>query len=404
MVFPEENNIQYKQNADRIESIDALRGLAALYIFVYHLVLIPRPNLTVTTLLLPIILNGFTGVTLFFLLSGFTLCFTAKGHGWDRYSTLSFYIKRLFRIVPLYYLLLIVIAEYSWGWFGFLSHKTGLIAYVTLSFNLFPSTQQGLVWASWFLGVQMLLYWLFPVMDRFITSQRRALMFVVLSVFLGATYSYTIDKMHIIRFDKVDLIYYSWVYQLQAFAIGILVFFIHDSHALNQRKTTRSLGTTFLIVGLIGWILMVIFREQLPIHKMLWLRSSIYGAILLGLLLEPIRFVANRITLFYGKISYSLYLNHPIMIYFFSPLYHAVYSLGYSNGIHFLICLTITIIPLTFVSYLTYRFVEVPGIKLGKKLITLIKNKYFLQENTDTPVIITQTYHDNRRGLRNSVN
>ena len=136
---------------------------------------------------------------------------------------------------------------------------------------------------------------------------------------------------------------------------------------------------------------MVIFREQLPIYKMLWLRSSIYGAIVLGLLLGPIRFVANRITLFYGKISYSLYLNHPIMIYFFSPLYHAVYSLGYSNGIHFLICLTITIIPLTFVSYLTYRFVEVPGIKLGKQLITVIENNYFRRKNLGASAIITKT-------------
>jgi peptidoglycan/LPS O-acetylase OafA/YrhL len=404
MVFSEVNNIQYKINADRIESIDALRGLAALYIFAYHLVLIPRPNLTVSTLLLPIILNGFTGVTLFFLLSGFTLCLKSKGYCWDRYSILSFYIKRLFRIIPLYYLLLIVIAEYSWGWFGFLRNKIGIIAYVTLSYNLFPPFQQGLVWASWFLGVQMLFYWLFPVMHRFINSQRRALMFVVLSVFLGSMYSYTIDKIHIIRFDKVDLIYYSWVYQLQVFAIGLLVFFIYDSNMLSNKKKSRSVGTILLVVGLIGWILMVIFKEQLPIHKTLWLRSSIYGAIVLGLLLRPILFITNRIILFYGKISYSLYLNHPIIIYFFSPLYHSVYSLGYSNGIHFLICLTITIIPLTFVSYLTYRFIEVPGIKLGKKIITYIKNNYFLEENRDTPATIVEACHNNSRGLRNSVN
>lgn len=398
------DNIQYKKHVDRLDSIDALRGLAALYIFVYHLILIPQPNLLAPPLLHTIFLNGFTGVTLFFVLSGFTLCLKAKGYRWDRYSTLSFYLRRLFRIIPLYYLLLFIIAEYSWGWFGFINHKLRLVVYMTLSYNFFPSLQLGLVWASWFLGVQIVFYWFFPIAHRFIITKRRALVFVVISIFLGATYSSSLDKMNIVRFDKVDLIYFSWVYQLQVFAIGFLVFFIYDSHMQKQRKKSRSFGTIFLIVGLIGWILMVIFREQLPVHKMLWLRSSIYGAIVLGLLLGPIRFVANRITLFYGKISYSLYLNHPIMIYFFSPLYHGVYSLGYSNSIHFFICLTITIIPLTFVSYLTYRFVEVPGIKLGKKLITLIKNKYFLKENTDTPVIITQTNHDNRRGLRNSVN
>lgn len=385
------DNIQYKKHVDRLDSIDALRGLAALYIFVYHLILIPQPNLLTPPLMHTIFLNGFTGVTLFFVLSGFTLCLKAKGYRWDRYSTLSFYLRRLFRIIPLYYLLLFVIAEYSWGWFGFLSHKMGLIAYMTLSYNFFPSIQPGLVWASWFLGVQMVFYWLFPIMHRFIITKRRALMFVVISIFLGATYSSSLDKMNIVRFDKVDLIYFSWVYQLQAFAIGFLIYFFYDDYLSIQGKNSRSSGIVLLIVGLIGWILMVIFREQLPVHKMLWLRSSIYGAIVLGLLLGPIRFVANRITIFYGKISYSLYLNHPIMIYFFSPLYHAVYSLGYSNGIHFLICLTITIIPLTFVSYLTYRFVEVPGIKLGMQLITVIENNYFRRKNLGASAIITKT-------------
>ena len=63
-----------KRILDRFAHIDTLRGLAALYVFLYHLALIPEPDLGIPYWAKRIVLSGGTGVTLFFVVSAFTLC------------------------------------------------------------------------------------------------------------------------------------------------------------------------------------------------------------------------------------------------------------------------------------------------------------------------------------------
>jgi pyruvate dehydrogenase E1 component len=52
------------QSPSRLAFIDSLRGLAALYVLVYHLVLVPNPDLAMPGWIRPIIMNGGSGVTL----------------------------------------------------------------------------------------------------------------------------------------------------------------------------------------------------------------------------------------------------------------------------------------------------------------------------------------------------
>jgi peptidoglycan/LPS O-acetylase OafA/YrhL len=59
--------------AERLHFIDALRGLAALYVLLFHFVMIPQPKLYVPPAIRPLVLNGWSGVTLFFVISAFTL-------------------------------------------------------------------------------------------------------------------------------------------------------------------------------------------------------------------------------------------------------------------------------------------------------------------------------------------
>jgi peptidoglycan/LPS O-acetylase OafA/YrhL len=53
----------------RIEGVDALRGVAAMYVFLYHLALIPQPSLAVPSWAARYVLTGGTGVTLFLIIS-----------------------------------------------------------------------------------------------------------------------------------------------------------------------------------------------------------------------------------------------------------------------------------------------------------------------------------------------
>ena len=90
----------------RLDFVDSLRGLAAIYVVVYHMVLLPEPNLLVPHWAQALAHHGGTAVRLFFVISAFSLCHTMKGHSGERGEIRNFYIRRLFRIAPLFYFML----------------------------------------------------------------------------------------------------------------------------------------------------------------------------------------------------------------------------------------------------------------------------------------------------------
>lgn len=118
------SNISKKHYA----GLDALRALAILLVIPYHAgVLIPLPSLW------PVIGNGWIGVELFFVLSGF-LIGSQLMHGLYRYGHVDwagFYIKRALRILPCF---LVVLGIY-YAWPGFAERGTLASAWRYLSFS-----------------------------------------------------------------------------------------------------------------------------------------------------------------------------------------------------------------------------------------------------------------------------
>ncbi len=113
--------------------LDALRALAILLVIPFHAgIIIPLPSLW------PVIGNGWVGVELFFVLSGF-LIGSQLMHGLHRFGRVdwaSFYIKRALRILPCF---LVVLGIY-YVWPGFAERGTlaPLWRYLSFSANLAP--------------------------------------------------------------------------------------------------------------------------------------------------------------------------------------------------------------------------------------------------------------------------
>jgi peptidoglycan/LPS O-acetylase OafA/YrhL len=86
----------------RVKSLDGIRGIAIIFILLYHLFNVG--------FLYPLFQLGWSGVDLFFVLSGFLITgilLDTKGQkGWYK----SFMVRRALRILPLYYSVLIVFA------------------------------------------------------------------------------------------------------------------------------------------------------------------------------------------------------------------------------------------------------------------------------------------------------
>jgi len=91
--------------------------------------------------------------------------------------------------------------------------------------------------------------------------------------------------------------------------------------------------------------------------------------LILGLAIYPMKPIVNAVTRFYGRISYSVYLNHPIVVVLLMPSYARICRHVPGPGLGLLACFFVTFLVLTPWAYITYRLIEQPGIRFGSRLI-----------------------------------
>jgi peptidoglycan/LPS O-acetylase OafA/YrhL len=349
--------------------IDTLRGLAALYVVVYHLTMITRPVAVPPTWLINITNAGGSGVMLFFIVSAFTLCLSMESRSTGAAEPVAnFYIRRLFRIAPLFYLWLVIYYVRD-IWYYRVYHSAGMVAQsVFFVFNLTPGQEAGYVWASWTIGVEMLFYAMFPLI--FARARNIGIAFAVFLIAMAIRVPWHyLTGLAITDPTEAEAYYdYSIIYNLGVFSFGIVVYQIYKliDHAAAIRHGAGYALTTCFFVGLVwdcycspGW----------DRSTQVLVQTLLYSALLLGLCISPVKPVVNRITQFFGKISYSVYLSHATTVFFMSPIFAYFYSLTRYKTLAFGASFATAMLVITPISYLTYRLVEQPGNALGRTLI-----------------------------------
>ncbi|WP_425230467.1 acyltransferase family protein [Sphingomonas sp.] len=335
----------------RLFFLDSLRGVAALYVIFYHSLLVPQPHPPLTNyLMLKFASFGGTGVYLFFVISGFSLHMTMQRHERTGLMVLSYSVSRLFRIAPLFYVILAYyIVRDNW----YLSQPLYLrpVAYnLTFLFNLIPGKQEGIVWASWTIGVEMIFYALFIPLYR--SKFRTQLLWFSVSIV-------TTMIMHLTL--PADYVLFSVVGYMPLFIIGMWAYPAY--RRLLARPNHAPLAPVLIGAGAAVLIVCALAGEVGSI----WERVPIglaYASILIGAGLGDGDTLIGRIFRFFGLISYSAYLLHPVVIY---ALHRAIdWSIGSLPGdLRYYATLTMVTIVTTAFAYLTYRLVERPGVRWG---------------------------------------
>ncbi len=358
----------------RLDFLDALRGLAAVYVVVYHMVYIPEPDLKVPHWAAMVALNGGMGVTLFFVVSAFSLYYTMPLRLAEPRPWTSFFIHRFFRIAPLFYVWIALTMLRDARMFDLHHSAREVATSAAFVFNLLPQGQEGFVWAGWTIGIEMVFYALFPLFYLFAKNRVRVLT-MALALLVGwfavkglAVY-FTTDAKTLDMFSK-----WNFLRHLPVFACGAVAYhvFMHDhagfEGAIDPPKPSIDGGllmlalAIFLYVALLNGWLPNIFGD--PYY---W-QAVLFTLLLLGLARAPLRLLVNRITGYLGRISYSLYLNHPTIVLLLAPVYVRIHSDLANSTLAFLACVAVTLAVCIVASELTYRLVEEPGIKLGKRL------------------------------------
>lgn len=354
----------------RLEFLDALRGLAAVYVLVYHMLLLPQPNLLPPQWAEKAALAGGAGVTLFFIVSAFSLYYTMSLRLKDHNPTFSFYLHRFFRIAPLFYFLIAATMVRDYYEFGVVHGVLDVMALATFVFNLIPGGQEGFVWAGWTIGVEMVFYAFFPLIYHRVRNSGNALAFVFACLLGWLALQLVLDYLVMPEDWRNSILQWSAFKHFPIFAVGGLLYHVYMSLDADKVHAGgyRSIGNAMLLAGAFAFT--ALLQGWLPnlLGDAYYWQGVVFGLLFMGLALAPWKPVVNACTTFLGKVSYSVYLTHTTAIYFLSPVYQQIYARSPSLSVAFLASLTLTLLVVLPISMLTYRFIEVPGISAGKWL------------------------------------
>jgi peptidoglycan/LPS O-acetylase OafA/YrhL len=332
--------------SDYRKDIDGLRAVAVLSVLVYHY------GESFPFALLP---GGFTGVDVFFVISGFLITsqLATEIEGGE-FSLLKFYDRRLRRIMPA--LIVMLLASILVGKFMLLpgDYRDLAASAVTAAFgasNFYflsntgyfdqPAEMMPLL-HTWSLGVEEQFYLVWPVLLYLIAKGRpRHNIAAILATLMVVGFAIGVFWFN----GDPKGAFFLALPRAWELAIGALLVFLP--------QLPRRLGETAAILGLalIGFGLLTVSATNFPGS------AALYPCLGAALVVWPRR--ANTVSGFalgifnpIGKISYSLYLWHwPVWVFF------RVYINNGSPRIGEALALTALSIAL---AWLSWRFVEQP--------------------------------------------
>lgn len=366
--------------------LDGVRGLAILGVMLAHgvffLGVVPRTPSgdAVSTIFAP----GWGGVDLFFALSGFLITgILLRARKRKNYFS-SFYMRRVLRIFPIYYLFLTA---------------TLLLVYLTKSNTLAIAAPKGFqnwapyffylqnwpvfwqdwggtktLWgAYWSLAVEEQFYLVWPTVIRFV-ALRDVFVFCIGGFLLG--WPERAYMIHHVGFNfGFNFGVMQWPFsRLDGLFVGAFIAIYREIYG--RTVPLRWAVAAFAIgAGLFLWIAVVNteeVRSGYGIH--IWRTGVTAFALMSGGLIAAsqhhVAWLHNVLTirplLVAGRLSYGMYVYHLLVYTIFSSLRsHFTYKPA-TNVVGAVLYIAIAILLVTGVAELSYRFIETPFLRLKR--------------------------------------
>jgi peptidoglycan/LPS O-acetylase OafA/YrhL len=314
-----------------------------------------------TTDFLTILGNGGAAVNLFFVISGFVLLQSlTRGPDSNLANTVRFVVARVFRIYPA------VLATI--GTFALIFCATGASLSSPAAYAPIKLLQNALLLDTQIDGVMRTLRIEMIAMPLFILGFVLFRRFgniglaILLTTLLALATSGTWTRLADWRFGPALLPY---------FGVGMLVLGV-------GRKPWSWIPSPLAAVLVVTAIGVTLSAPSLPRfgarlhHIEMVCDAYIVGLLAFGNLGIVGRFFEHPIVRFYGRISYSFYLINPLTLFAFWHSSDALARVMQLPIPGFLIALTMFVVSVavtTPIAWLMYKYVERPGVALGRRLV-----------------------------------
>jgi len=374
--------------------LNGLRFFAAFLVVIHHIeqnkLLLKYPNIFFVPFIETI---GSLGVTLFFVLSGFLITFlllTEKTR-FNDISVKQFYIRRVLRIWPLYFLIVIlglfILPQFSFFdipiWSDNVSNNLGLKVF--FFFLILPNIAALITFPvpyaaqTWSIGVEEQFYLIWPWIINYSKKYLSVLLFIIVFLFMiRNSVEYFYQEAVNNTTNKTDhklvkaLFHYVDHLRIGCMAIGGI-----GSYLLFFKKEKQLLLIYHPLVQWFTWLLIILLLYTGYIFP--FIHHEFFAILFLIIVInissnkKSIVTMENTFFNFLGKISYGLYMYHNIAIVICIKLLAGKAGLKfetiYSNAILYVLSFALTIA----MAWLSFNYFEKVFLKF-KHLFTKVKS------------------------------
>lgn len=364
----QEHNINIKTASELMRyrpEIDGLRALAVIAVILFH-----TQN--------PSFKNGFIGVDIFFVISGFLISgLIISKRGAAEFSLSDFYLRRARRLLPALLLMMIVCMPFAWNWMYAYQQKDfsqSLIAANLFSSNILYWLESQRYFANSAALKPLLHTWSLAVEEQF---------YIVYPLFLLAVIRFggSVTVIAVTAITIASAVYSEfWLYRqplaqyyfpqarVWLFGVGALLFLIVNRWPILFPRFSgllSSMGVLLLVLPIMLAPNGEVIEKSIGVLS--WTSICVIGAALIIIFANQQNRVGRLLSLRplvgIGMISYGLYLWH-----------YPIFTFARIRLFEVSITLYIVLIALScLLAYFSWRFIEVP---IRNK--NVISNRLFL--------------------------
>lgn len=358
--------------AQRFLFLDALRGIAALYVTLFHLysILKDKTAFSFTSWVDAFLLEGPLGVQIFFVLSGFVIAYSIRGQPITLKFFGQFFVRRSIRLDPPYWMaIFLTLAVGMFSVIFFTKPKESMPAFKEVLVNLFYLQDilkmERIIHVSWTLCLEIQLYLFFVAFTGCLFwfqkknhHQEKAFDSKIFAIPLTALFIYSLSQnLENASTSFTGLFTPYWF----NFFIGCQLCWIHE----------KILSPRYYWLSCALMLLFIFVGAQKQVIEALCISLFIY---LVGLCGGLAHLLGSKFFQYMGKISYSLYLTH----WLFAGKFLDAMARRYSEQIDLyfsLLLLGVSLLIAFITAHLFYQWIELPSLRWSQLLKSTVRKK-----------------------------